>query len=459
MQIRSLGGGNMAGQNDRSNSLKGPAECTALAEHIRTVHFTLLVLCIALPAAISTEKPRSFERARRDLAAIVNLLDDLPRVMKAVKADVQQRAEQRIQGKGRALQMGRPIVIRIRVGKEFQCWEFSLRSITLVIPPNSGEPGIPISDDLAVKRGPVTMQAFAQFWTHHRQSRIRLIEEVVADDITISVPEPPLAIEQDEGAVRRRFGLRVLTPTEGTSGPGRVSARSECHTTIEKKAHLSADGPVGRDPLYSYTNPDPLLDLDIHLNTIPVDLTLQDVIRDNAHKRDEWISGSFEDTFKELSEVVKDLPSTEVRELLHEIDKREKEVQSRGGDHVEIFGAKLPTSQIGNWGSAILLAVQFYLWAYISSLRTLVRSSGYFPNGAWIGLHDNCVVRVFVSVSVLVFPPGVLVFVDLRSWAEDVLWVQSARVVVFTLSTLLAVVTALTVFRLWRQLGPSTVNT
>jgi hypothetical protein len=63
-----------------------------LVEHIRTVHFTLLIVALVLTAALQIEKKRPLERAADDAEALLQLTERWPETIDAIYKQLDSQA-------------------------------------------------------------------------------------------------------------------------------------------------------------------------------------------------------------------------------------------------------------------------------------------------------------------------------------------------------------------------------
>jgi hypothetical protein len=127
---------------------------------------------------------------------------------------------------------------------------------------------------------------------------------------------------------------------------------------------------------------------------------LQDVLKVNLS------TASFEDAFPDLSDATKHLKSTALEDLaLYLRDQANQE-----GQVVEMFGAKIPYDLVNVFGALLLVACQFYLWCHLVAFTTYVsNSSAKIDFTGYIGLYtERLAIRVFTLVSVSFIPVGVL---------------------------------------------------
>jgi hypothetical protein len=120
--------------------------------------------------------------------------------------------------------------------------------------------------------------------------------------------------------------------------------------------------------------------------------------------RVDWVPGSFPTTFPEL-----DVVSTDISDLT--FDKVRKILRSeltRSADRVEMFGTRLPAEDLARWGGPVVLVVLLYLLLHLSALVGHIGPGDTAWEAPWIGLYPGRLARAVTAVSCVVFPLAVL---------------------------------------------------
>jgi len=123
----------------------------------------------------------------------------------------------------------------------------------------------------------------------------------------------------------------------------------------------------------------------------------------------------FEETFRELDEITKDYQTLPF-ENAERIFKGELD---RAGERVEFAGLRFPVDQISTWGGLIILVTQIYFWLHLRAFdRAFRKEKGVRPAVAWIALYPDRVARVVSITTVSVIPVAVIVFLCSRGWLD-----------------------------------------
>lgn len=110
--------------------------------------------------------------------------------------------------------------------------------------------------------------------------------------------------------------------------------------------------------------------------------------------------GSFDKSFSDLAKATDGfgpLPLEEARKLL-------SDEAAKGSDIFEAFGMKFPADQITRWGVILLLSVQLYLFAYLRQLTGKLSSTDAGWDVPWIGMDQSLISRVIVLATVELLP-------------------------------------------------------
>ncbi len=125
-----------------------------------------------------------------------------------------------------------------------------------------------------------------------------------------------------------------------------------------------------------------------------------------------WTPGSFASNFPSLSATIGEqgeLPFDDIRAVL--------ETESgRQAENITLFGLTLSADVVSKWGGAIIRIAQFYFWLH---LRGLVRGLRNFSDATlppWIGIYDDPLARATTALSAFLLPAvvvGVLAYGEL----------------------------------------------
>lgn len=113
-----------------------------------------------------------------------------------------------------------------------------------------------------------------------------------------------------------------------------------------------------------------------------------------------WTGSSFDSSFSDLARAGHEFEALE----LEDVDKIVSNEASKGSEVVEAFGMKFPAAGITVWGVLILLGVQMYFVLYLRQLRNKLGGSDEAWDIPWLGMDTSRWARVVFFVSVFVLP-------------------------------------------------------
>lgn len=121
-----------------------------------------------------------------------------------------------------------------------------------------------------------------------------------------------------------------------------------------------------------------------------------------------WIKSDFKDAFYELNgatEGFQDLDFPHLRQILRQSEKNAKEV-------FEAFGVKFPIESTTRWGVIVILSIQLYLWLHMAEYR-----KRNIPPGdiAWLGSYTHPIPRIVFCATALLTPIGVMSFLSTKT--------------------------------------------
>ncbi len=118
-------------------------------------------------------------------------------------------------------------------------------------------------------------------------------------------------------------------------------------------------------------------------------------------RREGWHDADFKDAFRELDQMTtgfQDLDFSHLQKILHLQEKNSKE-------GLEAFGVKFPVETTTRWGVLLVIAIQLYFWLHIREYRRLETAGAPV---AWIGFYTQATARIAVATTALLMPPLVV---------------------------------------------------
>ena len=178
----------------------------------------------------------------------------------------------------------------------------------------------------------------------------------------------------------------VLKMTEDTAKSVPFSGSKE----LDLDVHLDASS-------FSYV----YVDKDLNVFVIPIfKLEKAEVSRASLGTKFGWKNASFEEAFPDLSLSAKGLEVLDldrIRQIL-------SDDATKGSQVLEAFGIKFPAEQISTWGVLIVLSVQLYLLAYLIEFAGRIKDDDAGWDVPWIGTNDTALGKLIFFITLVVMP-------------------------------------------------------
>jgi hypothetical protein len=152
---------------------------------------------------------------------------------------------------------------------------------------------------------------------------------------------------------------------------------------------------------------------------IEIEFDGQKALIEQAGKWNEGYRLPFKDAFRELASVDEPFEDANISSAERILAAEEK----RTGDVFETMGLKIPAEVALRFGVLLILCVQLYLWIHLREFATKSERDHGF-DVAWIGVYFSKVGRFFRFVSILLFPAGSVLALTIWSLilSGDRLW-------------------------------------
>ena len=128
-----------------------------------------------------------------------------------------------------------------------------------------------------------------------------------------------------------------------------------------------------------------------------------------------WTGNSFDSAFRDLARAARDYDALD----LDEIDKIVSDEASKGSEVFEAFGMKFPAPQITIWGIFILVGVQIYFVLYLRQLRSKLGPKDAAWDVPWVGMDTSWFGQALFFISVVVFPLSALAALYGRAMSQE----------------------------------------
>lgn len=341
-----------------------------LVDHIRTVHFTVLVVALMLTAALQFEKRRPLERAAADMEAILHL------------GQHWRETTTRLETAADEIMDHVSVVVQPPPGVEVV---FPERGLYQTLAPKSRElkflakrwiyvDETEEDDEELLDRLPkkwTNLQQFLDFWDRVHDGRAAFIPLVLG-----YTKEAPDCNVITKSAKDERSSFLVPKSTRNEKGQWSIAS------IVEDVRHQA----ICEFPSIAV----PKLSLD-----------LPQVLVGVAPQAANWGTGKSSAEFSELIMQAKNLETSSLDGLAAALRERANSDTER----IELFQAKLPTATIAVYGSLVLIICQVYLLAHLLELRGMVRALARLEWATgYVGLYKNSFIFLFTVASITVWP-------------------------------------------------------
>ena len=387
---------NVATSDETQGQEKKP-DSKDFVEHLRTVHFTLVTVCLALVVILQFPSPVSIREAIRQL----NTIDDSMHIWSHTW--VADEALQQLKNEAGFNHCVNPVagdsmvnILGIGMPIHFPKANWTLR-ISNPIQINNG-----LTDNIEIRRTsvdvPKRLEDFKNLWDN---SYFIACPTLLADEAynQFSTERVPLV----------KLTAPMLSPESG-------------------RPALLMDAGIGRkiDGLKQKQNPNSEgLLYDLRLS--PPDLLAIPVLDSEVFPFDyrgllikelpqyHWLHSDFKHAFYELDQATtgfQDLDFEHIQRILQQNEKNSKET-------FQAFGVTFPIETTTRWGALLIVALQLYLWLHLSEFRRRDFASS---DIAWIGAYQTPWPRAIFCLTGLIIPVGVVIFLGIRNFVSDVQW-------------------------------------
>jgi hypothetical protein len=420
---------------------KGDSE---LAEHLRTVHFTLIVACVSLLLSGFLELSETLRQSLEDIKSINAALDRWdPKWLneyadRAVKSfeEPYPYFEDLVPSK---MAMSGAFKGNYNVTLPTNSWFVP----PIVAPPGSipsPSPAPPSADnyrmlselwakqlahtsDAPLPPRPTTLAAFKVYWDELSETKVVLIpnrlapflfatSEGWAEAERVSWEKPSVGqavwdVSFDEFSCdfMVRGILKEKLPADYQRYP--CAYRGE----VKEPPPGTARGNWRDSTRASMTKNMGLVLLPVEqLGRVPVDF--QKGLIEHAQAKGlavNWRTGQFKESFRDLDQLTQnyqDISFTNIEKIL------ESEA-ARSGERLEVLGIKLPVDALRTWGVVIVLAIQLYFFLHIREFGKRLSIDNEAWGVAWVALYPGILESLVFLLSALLLP---IVLVGIFGW-------------------------------------------
>jgi len=387
-------------------------------EHLRTIHFALVAVCLALIGLVQFERPKDVSTAQSQLHEVWSALDEWdihfgPTVRGAFRKaglDKREHLELKIPALGPKTY---PITL----------YPFILEHS------EGGQEGrivgIQEIDDEVLDK-PHTLAGFRNAWDLFA-SRFIVVQpdiqhagnQIVKVDAKKSVTV--LTFERTDRTQPIRYDLSSeIVPTD-----------EETKRILEKALHAPSADWVLRitdddDTLWLLPIPSPAS------NTVDIYAALKDSYSN-------WKPHSFSESFPELTAVTKEMQNESIEQIGARLA---EEAAKPKAESFEIFGVKFPVESASRWGIVLVVGIQLYLWIHLFELSPKLEDGDPGWDVAWIGVYRSVPAKAFFLASTALLPLATIVALGNHALRNASRFVWIAYMVTVAVSLLLSILIA-----------------
>jgi hypothetical protein len=374
-----------------------------LVEHIRTIHFTILVVALALTAALQIEPRRPLERAAADAEAILLLSQRWDETFKAIDKAVNEE----IDSNAPLFPDERKVIVEPKLHYHVQTVikGTGLLSIGFVgssrwaLIQREADNSYHTTDYLNYWQ---TLNDFRSFWDG-------VVGAPLFVPVVLSRSDPTdtscgnLRFDRGNGKKETDVASDVFPEANfeykviSRHGSRTWSMQPELHYFIGRRGTTE---PISETCLFQ--------PVDVEAVDVNMGRMFQPLTPEAAH----WGNGPSSSEFPELIAASNYLEDTPLQNLASALRDR----ANADTERVEVFQAQIPASAIPSFGSLILILCELYLLAHLLELRNLIKSSrpSEWPSG-YIGLYSNLFIFSFTIVTLAILPLIPLIWSAIRN--------------------------------------------
>ncbi|KAA6465330.1 hypothetical protein DYQ86_05150 [Acidobacteria bacterium AB60] len=376
-------------------------------EHIRTVHFSLIAICLALIGLLQFQKPKDLSGAQRQLTDIKNAVDgwDSAQVTGAVR-DTLMKA-----GAFPAMIAPGPSTRLFKIATYDMPVAFAPTPCILTsqdnLPKSCTDPLEVTSANSQFLRKPASLAEFRDWWNF------------LSRDPSLIKPDPN-KVSKSAFSIDQSGHLKVLhySPVPSPS--------PSPNSSMMQSPSISPNPPVSSFSIPSVrflTSQEAAL---IHSASTAGPLDLAYSIDDSSSKRTilipveigsrttisaqasliathpYWRPGSFSTAFKDLDDASSQMQGQSLDAIASYF--AAQAVKAHEPDSFEVFGVKFPIETASAWGIALIIGVQLYFWVHLLELSPRLGEKDEGWNVAWIGVYPRLPARIVYLMSVVALP-------------------------------------------------------
>lgn len=160
-----------------------------------------------------------------------------------------------------------------------------------------------------------------------------------------------------------------------------------------------------------------------------------------------WTNGTFANNFPDLSAAMQGRPRMSFDETAALLTSESAKLDT----DIAIFGLTIPAAMVSKWGGIFMVIAQFYFWLHLRGFARELKSTTQLTLAPWIGVYDDPLARAATAVSGFALPPAILTALIFgTSTATFMLWL------IIVLSLLLGALAFMTLRASWAAIDLAT---
>jgi hypothetical protein len=373
-------------------------------EHLRTVHFALIVTCVALIVIKTSGTESTYQKARNQIELVKKLAPEMNATAFADKAEKAYIAANS--------RNASTYVTSYHRGSETFRASMSVSDVFLVAeapwrgskPPET-HPGYPVETmkwaNTSIPYQMSSLQDFKTTWDAiSKHYLLGGCNGITAPELVQNHDIDKLFVED---------------------GPPDKTKAADAYLTCspENEEDYAVEEELGARRPQSTGDSDPLLVLADTGHSVIVGLLDQEYVpffpQDALRATfPDLPQGKFSEAFADLNELTNGLQSDKIDELQAWLSNQQSQHSS---ESFEAFGVRFPASATVGWGTVVVLAVQIYLLLHLRELAPRLTSDDPGLEVPWVGLYRWSLSRLMMIASLLL--PAFTIFVlnaDSHHW-------------------------------------------
>lgn len=377
-------------------------------QHLRTVHFTLLTVCLALIVIIKYPSPFAIREAIRQL----NTIEDATHVWKDTWID--EGVPKELKSVPDFSSCIKPVTSDFsiesygkRINVHFANINWTMRtSAQMAINSSYNTDANYVTVRHTTIDAPKGLDDFKRIWNNSYSiiCPTKIAEEgmtllfsadhaiaPIKKEKVFSGMQPTLAMLMDNGVAAKFTGLHKAQGAESEGlyynmGLANMAMNPNAPLITMEKTPMMFEIPV------------------LESRVIPFDyraLLIKELPQYN------WLHADFKDAFYELDQAIgsrQNLDFENIKQILRTNERNSKE-------SFQAFGVTFPIETATRWGVFLILVIQLYFWVHLKEYRKRIYRES---DIAWIGSYTSGDAKLLFCLTALLVPLGVVVFVSYR---------------------------------------------